>query len=74
MSILGIKVVVFFMLYDVKGLLLVVIEDDDLVIFFEDKIFYNMKGEVLEGYYIILLGKVDIKWEGFDVIIVVIGK
>lgn len=66
--------VVFFNLYDVKGLLFVVIEDNDLVFFFEDKMFYNMKGEVLEDYYIILFGKVDIKCEGDDIMLFVVGK
>lgn len=54
--------------------MLAAIEDDDPVIFFEDKTLYNMKGEVPEGYYTIPLGKADIKREGSDVTIVAIGK
>ncbi|MEC2627249.1 acetoin:2,6-dichlorophenolindophenol oxidoreductase subunit beta, partial [Bacillus cereus] len=73
-SIPGIKVVVPSTPYDAKGLLLAAIEDDDPVIFFEDKTLYNMKGEVPEGYYTISLGKADIKREGSDVTIVAIGK
>ncbi len=73
-SIPGIKVVVPSTPYDAKGLLLAAIEDDDPVIFFEDKTLYNMKGEVPEGYYTIPLGKADIKREGSDVTIVAIGK
>ena len=72
-SIPGIKVVVPSTPYDAKGLLLARIEDDDPVIFFEDKTLYNMKGEV-PGYYTIPLGKADIKREGSDVTIVAIGK
>src|SRR6478735_2797086 len=70
----GIKVVVPSNPYDAKGLLLAAIEDNDPVIFFEDKTLYNMKGEVPEGYYTIPLGKADVKREGTDLTIVAIGK
>jgi pyruvate dehydrogenase E1 component beta subunit len=73
-SIPGIKVVVPSNPYDAKGLLLAAIEDNDPVIFFEDKTLYNMKGEVPEGYYTIPLGKADVKREGTDLTIVAIGK
>ncbi|WP_339995739.1 alpha-ketoacid dehydrogenase subunit beta [Priestia aryabhattai] len=73
-SIPGIKVVVPSTPYDAKGLLLAAIEDNDPVIFFEDKTLYNMKGEVPEGYYTIPLGKADVKREGTDLTIVAIGK
>jgi acetoin:2,6-dichlorophenolindophenol oxidoreductase subunit beta len=70
----GIKVVVPSTPYEAKGLLLAAIEDNDPVIFFEDKILYNMTGEVPEEYYTIPLGKADIKREGTDLTIVAIGK
>lgn len=73
-SIPGIKVVVPSNPYDAKGLLLAAIEDNDPVIFFEDKTLYSMKGEVPEGYYTIPLGKADVKREGTDLTIVAIGK
>lgn len=73
-SIPGLKVVVPSTPYDAKGLLLQAIEDNDPVIFFEDKTLYNMKGEVPEGYYTIPLGKADVKREGSDLTIVAIGK
>lgn len=73
-SIPGIKVVVPSTPYDAKGLLLAAIEDNDPVIFFEDKTLYNMKGEVPEGYYTIPLGKADVKREGTDLTVVAIGK
>ncbi|HJV47436.1 MAG TPA: alpha-ketoacid dehydrogenase subunit beta [Bacillota bacterium] len=73
-SIPGIKVVVPSTPYDAKGLLLASIEDNDPVIFFEDKTLYNMTGEVPEGYYTIPLGKADIKRVGSDLTIVAIGK
>lgn len=73
-SIPGIKVVVPSTPYDAKGLLLASIEDDDPVIYFEDKTLYNTTGDVPEGYYTIPLGKADIKRTGSDLTIVAIGK
>lgn len=70
----GIKVVVPSTPYEAKGLLLAAIEDNDPVIFFEDKTLYNMTGEVPEEYYTIPLGKADIKRVGSDLTIVAIGK
>lgn len=73
-SVPGLKVVVPSTPYDAKGLLLAAIEDNDPVIFFEDKTLYNVTGEVPEEYYTIPLGKADIKREGSDVTIIGIGK
>lgn len=73
-SIPGLKVVVPSSPYDAKGLLLSAIEDNDPVIFFEDKTLYNMTGEVPEGYYTIPLGQAEIKRQGSDITIVAIGK
>jgi len=73
-SIPGLKVVVPSTPYDAKGLLLAAIEDNDPVIFFEDKTLYNMTGDVPEGYYTIPLGKADIKRTGSDLTVVAIGK
>jgi pyruvate dehydrogenase E1 component beta subunit len=70
----GIKVVVPSTPYDAKGLLLASIEDNDPVIFFEDKTLYNTTGDVPEEYYTLPLGKADIKRVGSDVTIVAIGK
>ncbi|MCI2253021.1 alpha-ketoacid dehydrogenase subunit beta [Domibacillus sp. PGB-M46] len=70
----GLKVVIPSTPYDAKGLLLESIFDDDLVVFFEDKTLYTMKGEVPEGSYRIPFGKADIKRKGEDVTIVAIGK
>lgn len=70
----GIKVVVPSTPYEAKGLLLAAIEDDDPVMFFEDKTLYNMKGEVPEEYYTIPLGKGEVKRPGGELTIVGIGK
>ncbi|MDM5358901.1 alpha-ketoacid dehydrogenase subunit beta [Peribacillus sp. RS7] len=73
-SIPGLKVVVPSSPYDAKGLLLSAIEDNDPVIFFEDKTLYNMVGEVPEDYYTIPIGKAEIKRNGSDLTVVAIGK
>ncbi|SMO45189.1 alpha-ketoacid dehydrogenase subunit beta [Melghirimyces algeriensis] len=73
-SVPGLKVVVPSTPADAKGLLLTAIEDDDPVIFFEDKTLYNLKGEVPEGEYRIPLGQADMKRTGSDITIVGIGK
>jgi pyruvate/2-oxoglutarate/acetoin dehydrogenase E1 component len=56
--------------YDVKGLLISSIEDNDPVIFIEHKGLYALEGEVPEENYSIPLGEADIKKEGKDVTIV----
>jgi pyruvate dehydrogenase E1 component beta subunit len=73
-SIPGVKVVVPSNPYDAKGLLLSSIEDDNIVVFSEDKTIYGLKGEVPEGYYTVEIGKAKVKREGTDLTIVSIGK
>lgn len=73
-SVPGLKVVVPSNPYDAKGLLLSAIEDDNIVIFSEDKTLYGMKDEVPEEYYKIEIGKAKVKQEGTDLTIVTIGK
>jgi pyruvate/2-oxoglutarate/acetoin dehydrogenase E1 component len=70
----GIKCVVPSTPADAKGLLLSAIRDDDLVMFFENKVLYGTKGEVPEGNEGIPLGVADIKREGDDVTIVAISR
>jgi len=70
----GIKCVVPSTPADAKGLLLSAIRDDDLVMFFENKVLYGSKGEVPEGDEGIPLGVADIKREGDDVTIVAISR
>ncbi|HLJ36752.1 MAG TPA: alpha-ketoacid dehydrogenase subunit beta [Ktedonobacteraceae bacterium] len=66
----GLKVVLPSTPYDAKGLLKTAIRDDNPVIFFEDKMMYQLKGMVPEGEYTIPFGVADIKREGNDVTIV----
>lgn len=70
----GIKCVVPSTPADAKGLLLSAIRDDDLVMFFENKVLYGMKGEVPDGDEAIPLGKADIKRDGEDVTVVAISR
>ena len=66
----GLKVVLPSTPYDAKGLLKTAIRDDNPVVFFEDKMMYQLKGLVPEGDYTIPFGVADIKREGSDVTIV----
>lgn len=70
----GIKCVVPSTPADAKGLLLSSIRDDDLVMFFENKVLYGSKGEVPEGDEGIPLGVADVKREGEDLTIVAISR
>lgn len=73
-SIPGIKVVVPSTPYNAKGLLLAATEENNIVIFSEDKTLYSHKGEVPEEYYTIEIGKANVAQEGDDLTIVTIGK
>src|SRR5919206_459828 len=62
----GLKVVVPATPYDAKGLLKSAIRDDNPVVFFEDKLMYQLKGHVPESDYTIPFGVADIKRVGTD--------
>jgi acetoin:2,6-dichlorophenolindophenol oxidoreductase subunit beta len=66
----GLKVIVPSTPYDAKGLLKTAIRDDNPVVFFEDKLMYQMKGPVPEEEYTIPFGLADIKREGTDITLV----
>ncbi len=66
----GLKVVLPSTPYDAKGLLKTAIRDDNPVVFFEDKMMYQLKGLVPEEDYAIPFGVADIKRPGTDVTIV----
>lgn len=70
----GLKVVVPSTPYDVKGLLIQSIRDNDPVIFLEHKVLYTMEGEVPEEPYTIPFGEANIVREGDDVTIVAFGR
>lgn len=70
----GVKVVVPSNPYDAKGLLMAAVQDDNLVIFSEDKTLLGQKGEVPEEPYTVEIGKARVVREGEDLTIVAIGK
>lgn len=55
---------------DAKGLLKTCIRDDNPVLFVENVLLYNEKGEVPEGEQLVPLGKAAIRREGDDVTII----
>jgi len=55
---------------DAKGLLKAAIRDDNPVVFMENEVLYNLKGEVPDEEHWIPLGLGDVKREGRDVTIV----
>src|SRR3989442_15599507 len=63
----GLKVALPSTPYDAKGLLKTAIRDGNPVIFFEDKMMYQLKGLVPEGEYTIPFGLADIKRSGSDI-------
>ena len=66
----GLKVVMPSTPYDAKGLLIACIEDDNPVVYIDDRWLYNHVGDVPEEYYVIPLGKGIIRKEGKDVTVV----
>lgn len=70
----GLKVVVPSSPYDVKGLLIQAIRDNDPVIFCEHKVLYTLEGDVPEESYTIPFGEANILREGDDVTIIALGR
>ncbi len=66
----GIKVVAPSTAYDVKGLLVTSIRDNNPVIFIEHKLLYRTKGLVPEDLYSIPLGKAEVRCQGRDLTII----
>jgi len=70
MNVPGIKIVAPSTPYDVKGLLIASIRDNNPVIFMEHKLLYRSKGSVPESSYTVPIGKADIKRSGSDLTII----
>lgn len=70
----GLKVVVPSTPYDAKGLLLSSIDDDNPVVFFEQKLLYRAQGEVPEKEYRIPLSTTEVKRQGTDISLVSWGR
>ena len=63
----GLKVVLPSTPYDAKGLLKTAIRDDNPVVFFEDKMMYQLKGPVPAEDYTIPFGVAEVKRPGTDI-------
>ena len=73
MNIPGFKVIYPSNAYDAKGLLKTAIQDDDPVVFFEDRTVLGSRAFVPEEEYTVPMGKAQVVREGADVTIVAIG-
>jgi pyruvate dehydrogenase E1 component beta subunit len=70
----GLKIAVPSTPYDAKGLLNAAIEDENPILFVEDRSLYGTTGSVPEEYYTIPFGKAEIRREGDDITIVAIHR
>jgi pyruvate dehydrogenase E1 component beta subunit len=70
----GLKVVMPSTPADAKGLMAAAIRDDNPVVFFEDRMLYNMRGDVPDRDHIVPIGRADVKREGRDVSIIAISR
>lgn len=66
----GLKVALPSTPYDAKGLLKTAIRDNSPVVFFEDKLSYQMRGHVPAEEYTLPFGQADIKRRGRDITLV----
>ena len=70
----GLKVVVPSSPHDAKGLIKAAIRDDNTVMFFEDKMIYDLRGTVPEEEYLIPLGQAEVKRVGEDVTVIATSR
>jgi pyruvate/2-oxoglutarate/acetoin dehydrogenase E1 component len=59
---------------DAKGLMTAAIRDNGPVVFFEDRMLYNVRDEVPDGEHLVPIGVADIKRQGKDVTIIAISR
>ncbi|MCC7167031.1 MAG: alpha-ketoacid dehydrogenase subunit beta [Rhodospirillales bacterium] len=59
---------------DAKGLMMAAIDDDNPVVFIEDRNLYTMKGPVPEGPYRVPLGQAAVKRPGRDLSVIATGR
>lgn len=70
----GLKVVMPSTPANAKGLMTAAIRDDGPVIFFEDRMLYNLRDAVPDGEYVVPIGSAEIKRSGQDVSIIATGR
>ncbi|VAW07605.1 Acetoin dehydrogenase E1 component beta-subunit [hydrothermal vent metagenome] len=73
-SVPGLKCVMPSNAYDAKGLMIEAIRDDDPVIFFENKLLYDLACDVPDESYAIPFGEANIVRDGSDVTIVALSR
>ena len=56
--------------YDAKGLLIAAVEDDNPVLYIDDRWLYSLKGEVPQDYYVCKIGEAKILKKGKDLTVV----
>ena len=70
----GLKVVMPSTPADAKGLMAAAIRDDGPVVYFEDRMLYNLRDAVPEGDHVVPIGSAEVKRAGRDVTIIAIGR
>jgi len=70
----GLKVVMPSTPADAKGLMAAAICDNGPVVFFEDRMLYNLRDAVPDSDYVVPIGSADIKRDGRDVTIIATGR
>jgi pyruvate dehydrogenase E1 component beta subunit len=70
----GLKVVMPSTPADAKGLMIAAIRDDNPVMFFEDRLLYNLRGDVANDDEAVPIGRADVKRAGEDVTIVATSR
>ncbi len=70
----GLKVVMPSTPADAKGLMIAAIRDDNPVMFFEDRLLYNVRGDVADDGQAIPIGCADVKRAGEDVTIIATSR
>ena len=70
----GLKVVMPATPADAKGLMAAAIRDHSPVVFFEDRMLYNLREAVPEGVHVVPIGSATVKREGRDVTIIAVSR
>jgi acetoin:2,6-dichlorophenolindophenol oxidoreductase subunit beta len=70
----GLKVVMPSTPADAKGLMTAAVRDDSPVVFFEDRMLYNLRGEVPEGEHVVPIGSAEVKRAGRDVTVIATSR
>ncbi len=70
----GLKVVMPSTPADAKGLMAAAIRDNNPVVFFEDRMLYNLRDAVPEGDHMVPIGRAEVKRAGQDVTLIATGR